>query len=487
MKNLLIASCLIMVLISCKKKTEDKLTSKKSTVSITYNKIKSIDSLRLLQPINGKYYYLFEGKANTIPTIKITIDEPQLIMLDNTTLFVAPNESYTINEINPYENSNEYKGENSAGQEFLNSMKTNYKISLAEQSIKKNTIEQGFKKIDSVFQIDYKRLDSLYSKKMVNTAFQETVKQKIDFDNAFTKSRALFRHFMRTVKDATNFQNEFNQNDIALFNKLHKEYPVNSTVNQNQRYWYDYTKYNICISNMINTKKSFEYSPDNQYKSHTNFLNTSKQLLNKESLEYFTACYLFENFLNYHYSKSLVSEYEQFKKEYPNSQYLPYLIKNIEVINEYPNRIKQPISSKIKFVENSGSINTLKKTIDLTKGKNAYLVFWSDDFSESKRDFNILFKYRPFFKKHNIDIVYLSLNELTNNENAKDIIHYYNLEGKHVSVSNELLDDIKLKTKMRGYPHYMIINKDGEIVEKEAVFPRRSNHFEKELIKKLAL
>ncbi len=116
MKNLLIASCLIMVLISCKKKTEDKLTSKKSTVSITYNKIKSIDSLRLLQPINGKYYYLFEGKANTIPTIKITIDEPQLIMLDNTTLFVAPNESYTINEINPYENSNEYKDENSAGQ-----------------------------------------------------------------------------------------------------------------------------------------------------------------------------------------------------------------------------------------------------------------------------------------------------------------------------------------------------------------------------------
>jgi len=41
--------------------------------------------------------------------------------------------------------------------------------------------------------------------------------------------------------------------------------------------------------------------------------------------------------------------------------------------------------------------------------------------------------------------VYLSLNELTNNENAKDIIHYYNLDEKHVSAYSELLNDIKTK------------------------------------------
>jgi len=56
-----------------------------------------------------------------------------------------------------------------------------------------------------------------------------------------------------------------------------------------------------------------------------------------------------------------------------------------------------------------------------------------------------LLKSRPFFKKYNIDIVYLSLNELTNNENAKDIIHYYNLDEKHVSAYSELLNDIKTK------------------------------------------
>jgi hypothetical protein len=488
MKNLLIASCLTVALISCKEETGKNLIAKNNSVSITYNKIKQLDSLKLLKPVNGKYDYLFERKTNTIPTIKITIDKPQLIMLDRTTLFVAPNETCTINEINPYENINEYSGANSTGQEFLNSLKTYNNDYLAIKSIKKNSIEQGYKKIDSVFLIDYNRLDSLASKELVSTAFQQTVKQKLNFDKAYTKARALFRGFMRTVKDTTNFNNEFNQNNIALFNKLYKEYSVNSSISQSNLNWYEYTKSYICTSNIIKTKQSFKYNRDDQFSNHENFLSVAKQLLNKEGLEYFTARYLFDDFLNSHYSKSLVFEYEKFKKEYPNSVYLPYLIKNIDVITEYPKRVKQPISSKIKFVENCNSINTLEKLMNLTKGKNTYLVFWKDDFSVSKIDFNALLKSRPFFKKHNINIVYLSLNELTNNENAKDIIHYYNLEGKHISANSELLNDINSKTKSKvPYPGYMIINKDGKIVDSEAVWPRRENYFEKELIEKLML
>ncbi len=486
MKNLLIASCLTVALISCKEETWENLIAKNNSVSITYNKIKPLDSLRLLKPINGKYDYLFEEKTNIIP--KITIDKPQLIMLDRTTLFVAPNDSYIVNEINPYENINEYTGENSAGQEFLNSLKTYNNDGLAVQSIKNSTIKQAYKKVDSIFKIDYNRLDSLFSKKLVTTAFQKTVKQKLDFDNAFTKSRVIFRSFIRTVRDTTNIKNELNQNDIALFNKLYKEYPVNSSINQSNLRWYDYTRSYICTSNIIKTKQSFKYNRDDQFSSHENFLSVAKQLLNKEGLEYFTARYLFDNFLNSHYSKSLVSEYEKFKKEYPNSVYLPYLVKNIAVINEYPKRVKQPISSKIEFVENCNPINTLEKLINLTKGRNTYLVFWKDDFSVSKIDFNALLKSRPFFKKHNINIVYLSLNDLTNNENAKDIIHYYNLEGKHISANSELLNDINSKTKSKvPYPGYMIINRDGKIVDSEAVWPRRENYFEKELIEKLML
>ena len=124
MKNLLIASCLTVALISCKQETGGNLITKNNSVSITYNKIKPLDSLRLLKPINGKYDYLFEGKTNTVPTIKIPIDKPQLIMLDRTTLFVAPNENYVIDQVKQYERRNKYTGPNSAGQEFLNSLET---------------------------------------------------------------------------------------------------------------------------------------------------------------------------------------------------------------------------------------------------------------------------------------------------------------------------------------------------------------------------
>lgn len=476
-----------MVLISCKKETENKLATQNNSVFITYNKIKPLDSFRLLKAIDGKNNYLFRSKIDTIPTFKVNIDTPQLININWISLFVAPNESYTIDEINHYESINKYSGPNSAGQKFLNSLKTKYKHSLAAQSIKDNTIEQAYRKVNTTFQIDYKRLDSLFLKNLVTTVFQQTVKQKLDFDLALTKAMVIHRSFMRTVKDTTNFKNEFNQNNIALFNKLYKEYPVNSSANQNHLNWYEYAKSYICTSNIINTKQGFKYNASDEFSNHAYFLNVAKQLLNNEMLEYFTACYLYENFINYHYSKSLVSEYENFKKEYPNSEYLPYLIKNTEVINEYPKRVKQPISTKVEFVKNSSSINTLEKLTKLTKGKNTYLVFWRDDFPESKRDFNALLKSRPFFKKHNIGIVYLSLNDLTNNENAHDIIRYYNLEGKHISASSELLNDIKSKTKKGGCPHYMIINKQGEIINDDAVWPRRSNYFEKELIEKLAL
>jgi len=488
MKNLLISVCLFTALISCKKEIENKTTIQKSSVSITYNTIKPLDSFRLLKAIDSKFDYLFKDKIATTSEFKININKPQLIYLDWTLLFVEPDENYVINQIKQNGNTNEYSGPNSDGQDLLNSLKTRYIHNLAEQSIKNNTIEQGYKKIDSVFKIDYNRLDSLYSNKLVSTHFQQTVKQKIDFDNAFTKSRAIFRSFMRTVKDTANFQNKFNQNDITLFNKLYKEYPVNSSINQNHFYWYDYTKYYICTSNIINTKQHFKYNPSDQFSNHANFLNVARQLLDKKTLEYFTACYLFENFINHHYSKDLVSEYEKFKKVYPNSLYLLYLIKNTEIINEYPSRINQPISSKIEFVENSKSINTLEKLINLTKGKNTYLVFWKDDHSASKVDFNALYKAKPFFQKHNIDIIYLSVNDLTNNENAKDIISYYNLEGIHISTNIELLNDIKSQTRWPArHPHYMIINKEGDIVEDTANHPSRSNYFEKELIKKLKL
>jgi len=487
MKNLLIVICLTLALISCKKETENKLTSKNNSASITYNTIKPIDSFRLLKAVNGKHYHLFQSKIDTTPTFKINIDKAQLISINGTSLFVEPNENYTINEINPYENINEYSGKNSAGQEFLNTLKTKYKHSLAAQSIKNNTIEQAYKKVNTTFQIDYNRLDSLYSNKFVSTVFQQTVKQKLDFDLALTQARIIHRNFIRAVRDTINTKKEFKQNDIALFNKLYKEYPVNNSTNQGHLYWYDYTKSYICTSNIINTKQHFKYTLDEQFSNHSKFLNVAKQLLNKETLEYFTACYLFENFINYHYSKDLVSEYEKFKKEYPNSLYLSYLIKNTETINEYPSRINQPISSKIEFVKNSKSINTLEKLINLTKGKNTYLVFWKDDFSESKIDFNVLLKSRPFFKKHDIDVVYLSINDLTNNKNVKDIIHYYSLEGKHLSINKELFNDIKSKTKKGRYPRYMIINKQGEIINDDAVWPRRIKYFEKELINALNL
>lgn len=487
MKKSLITTCLLTALISCKKETKNKATIQKNSVSITFNSTKPIDSIRLLKPVNGKFDYLFEDKINYTSTFKINIDTPQLIMFDRSTIYVAPNENYTINEINPYENINEYSGVNCAGQKFLNSLKTYNNDYLAIQLIKNSTIEQGYKKIDSVFQIDYNRLDSLYSKKLVSKDFQETVKHKMDFDKSFTKARAIFRGFMRTVKDTVKFQNEFDQNDIKLFNNLYKEHSVNNSSNYNHLNWYNYAKTFICTSHIINTKQHFKYNLTGEVSNHSTFLNVAKNLLNKESLEYFTASYLFENFLNYHYSKNLVYEYEKFKNEYPNSNYLPYLIKNIETINEYPKRINQPISSKIEFLKNSKTINTFKKLTNLIKGKNTYLVFWQDTFPESKRDFNALFKSKPFFKKHNIDIVYLSLNELTNNENARDIIHYYNLEGKHISMNKDLHTDITSKIKGIHYPHYIIINKLGEIVDNDAVWPRRSNYFEKELIKKLKL
>lgn len=141
MKNLLVSACLLMALISCKKVTENKLTSQNNSASITYNTTKPLDSFRLLKSIDNKQHHLFENKINPTPTFEIKIDTPQLISINGTSLFVVPNENYVINEINPYENINEYSGANSAGQEFLNSMKTSYKISLAEESIKKNTIE----------------------------------------------------------------------------------------------------------------------------------------------------------------------------------------------------------------------------------------------------------------------------------------------------------------------------------------------------------
>ncbi|WP_299672904.1 TlpA disulfide reductase family protein [uncultured Polaribacter sp.] len=211
-----------------------------------------------------------------------------------------------------------------------------------------------------------------------------------------------------------------------------------------------------------------------------------KKYLKGNELEYYTASYIFlECWQSKDNSKELISVYKNYKREYPNSRYIEYLTAAVKPIIDFQSKISDStINKKIKLVENYKSIDTFDELIKSLHGKKVFVDIWGTWCGPCKREFQQKDKYSEILKSNNITTLYICEGRVSKEKVWKEMINFYDLEGQHILANKKLLADIISRFGNNGnfaYPWYLLVDENGNVVNKRASYPSKIEQLEKEI------
>jgi thiol-disulfide isomerase/thioredoxin len=128
---------------------------------------------------------------------------------------------------------------------------------------------------------------------------------------------------------------------------------------------------------------------------------------------------------------------------------------------------------------------SLKKIIESHKGKVIYIDYWASWCKPCRKEILIMKELKDEFKDKNISFIYISV-EGDKNECNDAIKKDGVIEENYLNY--QLINDTGYKEldSIRVLPHYIIFNKEGELVNSDAPMPSQKNKLIKELDKYLA-
>ena len=145
------------------------------------------------------------------------------------------------------------------------------------------------------------------------------------------------------------------------------------------------------------------------------------------------------------------------------------------MIVDFYNKVDRDFSENITFVENFENINTLEELFKPMKGKKIYVDVWATWCVPCKEEFKHSERLKQILKEKDIQMLYISIDREIEDAQWKNLIKYYNLEGKHIRVNENLKNKLHYqydeKSGMIVIPWYILIDEEGNILQKQAKRP----------------
>jgi thiol-disulfide isomerase/thioredoxin len=399
----------------------------------------------------------------------------------NINLFVQEGDQLIVDvDTSNHENPVVISGKNPEGQRLFNSMPfdyaryvaSNYKNDTTALLLRNHVADQKKEVL--------KRFEKLYEDKKINHEFIDFVKVHLDYYYATITSFVIKEryYYCLLAKDNPRYKRDFPMDFQVLWAETYKIYPLNNlSALQTQGYNDGFITYANTYVYYYLTFKKLEKGED--YKFGISYDEHFARIYNNFSkdgvAEYVAAENLFLELYQEKYQPELLVIAEDFKKRYPVSPFLEQIQPLADKIVAYSESERKEFSAKQNMVVKGDSINTFKELLETFKGKILFIDVWATWCAPCKKEFTYKDELKKFLKDHSIEILYISVDNSTRESMWKTMIKYYNLEGNHIRTNPLLYEEMENLLSegsgSYGIPRYLLIDKEGKILEKNALPP----------------
>lgn len=370
----------------------------------------------------------------------------------------------------------DYDGPNAKGQLLINSRKNTFYQTRASSYLKKDSTAKGIMKlITADEQNELKPYNELWQQKKISKAFYEAIKADINIDYLAIAAHVPIELYFDSqgANSKVVFKDEFK----ALWKEVYEKYPFTNPADLNAAQYYYLAQYysdfykGMYLPQVAGTWVKPDYTNRNQGLKNS-YLGFSTNFKGKVR-EYLMASFLLDEMLQKKYQMVLVDLFDDFKRQYPKSNYTQYLNPMVNEIIKYDVESKKNFAADQKFVANYNQVNTLDELMAKFKGKTVFVDIWATWCGPCKAEFEFGEGLEKFLKAKGAEMLYISMDKDAVDQQWKDMIKYYQLSGNHIRTNAALQQD--LITKLwdgKGYaiPRYLIL-KDGKLVVPNALRP----------------
>ncbi len=177
----------------------------------------------------------------------------------------------------------------------------------------------------------------------------------------------------------------------------------------------------------------------------------------------------------------------KFLEHYPENEYRPDLEWHLATIREWKNDPASSFSPDMKLVEGYENIKSIKEAVAKFKGKPLFIDFWFITCPHCIVEFRKSAQLKEFLKANSIEMLYMAREDESKDTQWRNAILHYGLTGNHIRMSPELTKDFNDNYNVRGYPQYMIVDAEGNIVVVDALRPSSGKELESQIKKALGM
>lgn len=449
-------------------------------------------------PLNGVSFFGFEDSVQPDSSgnfqVELEIEKPCFIEFSKGyqaygTVIAEPEMNYVVFiDTEDKENIFRIECKNEKGQNLYNQISNRSMIAgghfelEAKKYLKdsiRTEIEQSLEQKEEIERAGFRQL---FENKVISEDFYNLVCADREYFYKGAQGSVGFGNFLYSERG----QNKLTKEEYsALWREIFQSHPVsNPELLQSPWFYYyveNYLRYNQFIKDSIDTKTLSELRK--QGLIHTHNIEYAKKYLSGKHLEYYYAAYIIYQAIYKEYEEELISLFEQFKKEYPSSEYSHFIESEIIPIISFHKKQSEPLNENINFIIDSESINSLKEAVQKLNGERIYVDVWATWCGPCKKEFEHNVAFYKLLKSKEIPLLYLSVDKDDREKQWKDMINYYDLEGYHIRVNEKLYTHLK---DLRGddsfsIPWHILIDNNGNIIKKYVSGPSEIEKLKEQL------